>query len=73
MPGNGSGVSSHPERGPAMNLVIGLIDAHARRAAWRRIAVARREVQERELALLHHADPATPPTRRLGVSRSNRR
>jgi hypothetical protein len=34
-------------------LLIALVDAHARRAAWQRIADARREVQEREHALLH--------------------
>jgi hypothetical protein len=34
-------------------VLIGLVDAHARRAAWRRIAAARREVQEREHALLY--------------------
>jgi hypothetical protein len=39
-------------------VLIGLIDAHARRAAWRRIAAARREVQERELALLPAASPS---------------
>jgi hypothetical protein len=38
-------------------LLIGLIDAHARRTAWRRIAAARREVQEREHALLYGATP----------------
>ncbi len=35
-------------------VLIGRIDAHARDAAWRRIAVARAGVQERELALHHH-------------------
>jgi hypothetical protein len=39
-------------------VLIGLIDAHARRAAWRRIAAARREVQERELALLSATSPS---------------
>lgn len=34
-----------------LSVLIGLVDAHARRAAWRRIAAARREVQEREHAL----------------------
>jgi hypothetical protein len=34
-------------------LLIGLVDGHARRAAWRRIADARREVQEREHALMY--------------------
>jgi hypothetical protein len=34
-------------------VLISLVDAHARRRAWRRIAAARREVQEREHALLH--------------------
>jgi hypothetical protein len=36
-----------------LTLLVGLIDAHARRMAWRRIAAARREVQEREHALLY--------------------
>ncbi|TWF76895.1 hypothetical protein FHX44_112793 [Pseudonocardia hierapolitana] len=51
-------------------VLIGLIDAHARRAAWRRIAAARREVQERELALLSAVSPAAGPRPgRPGVSR----
>jgi hypothetical protein len=58
-------------------LLIGVLDARARRAAWRRIATARREVQERELALLRHPDAAAVATRplppRLGVSRGDRR
>jgi hypothetical protein len=49
-------------------VLIGLIDAHARRAAWRRIAAARREVQERELALL----PAASPTVGLRPAGSRR-
>ena len=39
-------------------VLIALVDAHARRGAWRRIAAARREVQEREHALLYRADDA---------------
>ena len=39
-------------------LLIGLVDTHARRAAWRRIADARREVQEREHALLYGPERA---------------
>ena len=39
-------------------VLIGLVDAHARRRAWRRIAEARREVQEREHALMYGADDA---------------
>jgi hypothetical protein len=33
-------------------VLIGYLDAQARGAAWRRIAAARRDVQERERALL---------------------
>jgi hypothetical protein len=33
-------------------VLIGYLDARARGAAWRRIAAARRDVQERERALL---------------------
>jgi hypothetical protein len=58
-------------------LLISVIDARARGAAWRRIAAARREVQERELALLRHPDAAAAVTRplppRLGVIRGDRR
>lgn len=34
-------------------VLVGFVDAHARRRAWRRIAAARREVQEREHSLQH--------------------
>jgi hypothetical protein len=37
-------------------VLIGYLDAHARGAAWRRIAAARRDVQERERALLRQPD-----------------
>ena len=37
-------------------VLISLIDAHARSAAWRRIAAARRDLQERERALLYGPD-----------------
>jgi hypothetical protein len=57
-------------------VLIGFIDARARGAAWRRIAAARREVQERELALLR-PDAAAVATRplppQLGVRRGDRR
>jgi hypothetical protein len=39
-------------------VLIALVDAHARRRAWQRIADARREVQEREHALLYGSDDA---------------
>jgi len=39
-------------------ILIGLVDAHARRTAWRRIAAARRQVQEREHALLYGPERA---------------
>jgi hypothetical protein len=57
-------------------VLIGFIDARARGAAWRRIAAARRDVQERELALLR-PDAAAVATRplppRLGARRGDRR
>jgi hypothetical protein len=37
-------------------VLIGYLDAHARGAAWRRIAAARRDLQERERALLQRPD-----------------
>jgi hypothetical protein len=58
-------------------VLIGHLDARARSAAWRRIATARREVQERELALLSHPEAAATPSRqvprRQGVRRRDRR
>jgi hypothetical protein len=58
-------------------VLISFIDAQARGAAWRRIAEARRDVQERELALLHDPDAAAVPTRplsrRLDIGRGDQR